>query len=136
MCGGTREALAIRRTLSDRQCSRACEIVLSVWSYQSINPLPPDQAPSPQTPPPKPLPQLGPFNGVCIKNSILATISLQPARVCSTTASLEGHFAAPLSRLLKNSLSRRQFRCSPLAFAQKQHPRAQRNPKKDPQRQN
>ncbi len=27
VCGGTREALAIRRTLLDRQCSRACEIV-------------------------------------------------------------------------------------------------------------
>ena len=69
MCGGTREALAIRRTLLDRQCSRACEIVLSVWSYQSINPLPPDQAPSPQTL----LPQHAPANGASIKKSILAT---------------------------------------------------------------
>ncbi len=30
VCGGTREALAIRRTLFDGQCSKACELVFSI----------------------------------------------------------------------------------------------------------
>ncbi len=34
VCGGTREALAIRRTLFHRRCSRACGMVLSIWGYQ------------------------------------------------------------------------------------------------------
>ena len=55
-----------------------------------------------------------------LKNTLSKAISLQPARVCSNTASLEGHCIAPLSRLLKHNLSRRPFRCSLLLFAQLQ----------------
>ena len=46
VCGGTREALAIRRTLLDRQCSRTCGIVSIIWSHQTP---PPRRAPTPQT---------------------------------------------------------------------------------------
>jgi hypothetical protein len=46
--------------------------------------------------------------------------SMQPARVCSNTAFLEGHVDAARSRLLKHNLSGRPFRCSPLVFTQKQ----------------
>ena len=46
--------------------------------------------------------------------------SLHPCRVCSKTTSLEWHLPAPLSCLLKHSLSGTPSRCSPLAFAQQQ----------------
>ena len=45
VCGGTREAFRIRRTLFARQCSRSCEIVLSVWGYQSSTPYPQTRRP-------------------------------------------------------------------------------------------
>ena len=45
VCGGTREALAIRRTLSVRQCSRACGIVLSLGAINLSTPYPQTRRP-------------------------------------------------------------------------------------------
>ena len=61
-----------------------------------------------------------PSDGREQKRPLWKAISLHPCCVCSKTASLESHFAAPLWRLLKNCFSGKPFRCTPVAFAQTQ----------------
>ena len=76
MCGGTREALAIRRTLFDRQCSRAYGIRSASLFALKLLPLQrfPLAAPIPPTPP-QPVVNIAPVSIVIrLKNLLLATL--------------------------------------------------------------